>query len=119
LTLGVNDGVLDDPDRDGISNLLEFVLGGAPMVASQSILPTLRRSGNAWVFEYHRNDLSISPATTQAVEYGSDLVGWTSLGVPLVSGGTVVITPGTPTDHVAVTISGAGAKTFMRLKVTK
>jgi hypothetical protein len=115
----VNDGVLDDPDRDGISNLLEFILGGAPMMTSRSILPTLRRSGSAWVFEYNRSDLSISPATTQSVEYGSDLVGWTAVGVPLVSGGTVVITPGTPTDHVAVTIPGAGAKIFMRLKVTK
>jgi autotransporter-associated beta strand protein len=119
LTVGVNDGGLDDPDRDGISNLLEFVLGGAPMVTSRSILPTLRRSGSAWIFEYNRSDLSISPATTQSVEYGSDLIGWTSLGIPLVSGGTVVITPGTPTDHVAVTIPGAGAKIFMRLKVTK
>jgi hypothetical protein len=89
------------------------------MMTSRSILPTLRRSGSAWVFEYNRSDLSISPATTQSVEYGSDLVGWTALGVPLVSGGTVVITPGTPTDHVAVTIPGAGAKIFMRLKVTK
>ena len=28
LTAGVNDGPLQDPDHDGISNLLEFVLGG-------------------------------------------------------------------------------------------
>ena len=32
-------GPLDDPDRDGISNLMEFALGGAPMVSSQAILP--------------------------------------------------------------------------------
>ena len=119
LTLGVNDGVLDDPDRDGMSNLLEFVLGGAPTVSNQSILPTLRRSGSNWIFEYNRSDLSIAPATTQSVEYGSDLVGWTSVSVPTVSEGAVVITPGTPSDHVAVTIPGTGAKIFGRLKVVK
>ena len=119
LTLGVNDGVLDDPDRDGMSNLLEFVLGGAPTVSNQSILPTLRRSGSDWIFEYNRSDISIAPATTQSVEYGSDLVGWTSVSVPTVSEGAVVITPGTPSDHVAVTIPGTGAKIFGRLKVVK
>ncbi len=41
LTAGVNDGPLDDPDHDGIANLLEFVLGGAPLVSSQAILPVL------------------------------------------------------------------------------
>ena len=119
LMPGVNDGVLDDPDRDGMSNLLEFVLGGAPMVANQSILPTLRRSGSDWIFEYHRSDLSIAPATTQTVEYGSDLSGWTAVNVPTVSEGAVVITPGTPSDDVAVTIPGSGAKIFVRLKVVK
>ncbi len=41
LTAGVDDGPLDDPDRDGFSNLLEFVLGGEPMASSQAIRPKL------------------------------------------------------------------------------
>jgi hypothetical protein len=35
LTAGVNDGPLDDPDFDGFPNLLEFALGGEPLVSSQ------------------------------------------------------------------------------------
>ncbi len=34
-----------DPDNDGISNLLEFVLNGNPVVSSQAILPTLATVG--------------------------------------------------------------------------
>ena len=48
LTAGVNDGSLDDPDKDGISNLLEFTLGGAPMMSSQAILPALSKPGADW-----------------------------------------------------------------------
>ena len=45
LTADVNDGPLDDPDHDGFSNLLEFVLGGEPMVPSQAIRPILTQTG--------------------------------------------------------------------------
>ena len=105
LTAGVNDGPMADPDRDGISNLMEFALGGAPMVSSRTILPTLTRSGNNWLFEYNRSDLSLSPATTQVVEYGSDLAGWTTVTIPTTSAGIVTIAPGSPSDHVTVTIA--------------
>ena len=119
LTAGVNNGPLDDPDRDGISNLLEFALGGAPMVSSRTILPTLTSNGNNWLFEYNRSDLSISPATTQVVEYGSDLAGWTAVTIPATSAGSVTITGSSPSHHVTVTIPSPGAKGFVRLKVTK
>ena len=119
LTAGANDGPLDDPDRDGICNLLEFTLGGAPMVSSQSILPKLTPSGGNWLFEYDRSDLSLSPTTTQVVEYGSDLAGWTPVTIPTTSAGSVTITPGSPSDHVTVSIPVLGAKVFVRLRVTK
>ena len=38
LTTGVNDSPSADPDGDGISNLLEFALGGASMASSQTSL---------------------------------------------------------------------------------
>ena len=119
LTAGVNDGTLADPDADGISNLMEFALDGAPMVSLQAILPTLTKPAGAWLFEYDRNDLSLLPATTQVVEYGSDLTGWTPVMIPTTSAGIVTITPGSPSDHVKVTLPVGGNQTFTRLKVSQ
>ena len=119
LTPGVNDGLLDDPDRDGIFNLIEFTLSGAPMVSSQTILPTLAKSSGDWLFEYERSDLSLSPATSQVVEYGSDLIGWTQVTIPATSAGIVTITPGSPADRVKVTIPNQGNQLFVRLKVSQ
>ena len=119
LTFGVNDGPLMDPDFDGIMNLLEFVLGTGPMSPSDSALPTLKLDGAQWIFEYDRNDDSLPPATTQVVQYGSDLSGWTDIPVPATSSGAVTITAGTPADHVRVVIPNLGGKVFARLKVTE
>jgi alpha-galactosidase len=120
LTAGLNDGPNDDPDHDGIVNLLEFTLGGAPMAASQAILPKLTKSSaGVWEFEYDRSDLSLPPATTQVVEYGDDLTGWTAVPVPTVSNAVATITPGTPSDHVKVSIPNPGSQLFVRLKVTQ
>lgn len=119
LTAGVNDGVLADPDGDGIVNLMEFALGGAPMISSQTILPKLAKTGNSWVFEYDRNDLALPPAATQVVEYGSDLTGWTPVTIPAASAGAVTIIPGTPFDHVSVVIPDLGPQAFVRLKVSR
>ena len=81
-------------------------------------LPTLTRSGANWLFEYNRGDLS-QPATTQTVEYTTDLITWTTVAIPTTSAGSVTITPGSPSNRVNVTIPSSGAKTFFRLKVTQ
>jgi hypothetical protein len=120
LSAGVNDGPTDDPDKDGISNLLEFVLGGAPMVSSpSSIRPDLTQPAAAWSFEYDRSNLSRPPGTIQEVEYGDDLTGWDSLIIPLTSAGNVTVTPGASTDHVRVTLPAMGNRGFVRLKVSQ
>ena len=119
LTAGVNDAPMADPDHDGIPNLLEFVLGGNPTVASRTILPMLTSAGGVWSFEYDRSHLSLPPATLQVVEYGSDLAGWTDVTIPVTSGGGVTITPGALSDHVNVIVPTPGDKSFVRLKVTQ
>jgi hypothetical protein len=119
LTVGVNDTPLADPDGDGITNLMEFVLGGAPMLSSQTILPKLAKSSGNWLFEYNRSDLSLSPATTQVVEYGNDLTGWIRVIIPVTSANSVTITPGSPSDRVTVTIPNLGSQLFVRLKVSQ
>jgi autotransporter-associated beta strand protein len=118
LTLGVNDSPSADPDGDGISNLMEFALGGAPMASSAAILPTFTNPGAAWVFEYNRSDAAQS-STTQVVEYGNNLNGWTPVTIPASSAGMVEITPGTPSDRVKVTIPNQGNQIFVRLKVSR
>jgi hypothetical protein len=117
LTLAVNDSPSADPDGDGISNLMEFALGGAPMKSSTIILPTLRKSGDFSAFEYDRNDAATT--STQVVMYGNNLVGWTSVTIPATSQGIVEITPGSPSDRVKVTLPNLGPQIFVRLKVTK
>ena len=119
LSAGVNDGPMDDPDHDGIPNLLEFALRGAPMLASRSILPVLTHTGGGWAFEYDRSVLSIPPTTIQMVEYGSNLTGWTPVAIPATSAGIVTITPGSSSDHVSVAIPDLGGKLFVRLKVSQ
>jgi len=120
LTAGVNDGALDDPNFNGIVNLLEFVLGGHPVQSSSATLPAVIQSGGGtWSFEYERSNLSAPPATTQVVEYGSDFTGWTPVTIPATSAGSVTITPGTPSDHVSVALPDLGTHGFARLKVTE
>ncbi len=117
LTPSVNDGPLDDPDFDGIPNLMEFVLRGNPRVSSQSELPALIESSGSWVFIYDRSVASRPPASTQIVEYGNDLTGWTQLTVPLNSAANVTIIPQGQTDRVQVLLPALGDKSFARLKV--
>ena len=119
LTAGMNSDPLDDPDRDGISNLMEFSLGSAPMTPSSSNLPTLSKTAEGWVFEYSRSDLSRT-GTTQVVEYSNDFTVWTPIPVPEDSSIGVVITQGSPSDIVKVAIpSTVGKPAFARLKVTQ
>jgi hypothetical protein len=118
LTAGVNDDPADDPDLDGFSNLMEFVLGGPPMVSSQSIRPTLSTSGGLQVFSFNRSHAA-KASTTQIVEYGSSLSGWTPLNIPAESTATVTITPGASSDRVDVSLPPSGPRIFVRLKVSE
>ena len=109
-----------DANNDGVKNGVAWVLGAAnPTVNANALVPALEKDGAQWVFEYNRHDDSLLPVTTQIVQYGNDLVGWTDITIPTTSAGAVTITPGTPTDHVRVVIPDVGEKMFARLKVIK
>lgn len=116
----------DDPDHDGISNQLEYVLGGNPNSSNPSISPTGVKSGSNFVLTFTRSDLSEADVTT-SVEYGTGLVGWTTVAVPAASGSaggvTFAVAPNTPSagvDTVVATIpNGAAAKFFARVKAVK
>lgn len=105
-----------DPDKDGIDNLLEFTLGGNPVVSSQAILPTQATVGSNQVLSYKRSDESESPATTQVGQWSTDLNSWTDVTPVLVNEN------GTAPDDMTVSVptsSAVAGHLFVRLKVVK
>lgn len=113
----------DDPDHDGFSNLMEYVLGGNPAQSGTSIAPTGQKVGSNYIFTFKRSDASEAD-TTQFVEYGDNLTVWGSFAIGASPGtGAVSISENTPSadvDTVTVTIPTAGAtKFFARLKAVK
>ncbi|GAA5130891.1 autotransporter-associated beta strand repeat-containing protein [Luteolibacter yonseiensis] len=113
----------DDPDHDGLSNLVEYVLGGNPSQSGSSVLPTGHKDGANYIFTFKRSDASEGD-TTQFVEYGDNMTVWGSFAIGASPGsGAVSISENTPSadlDTVTVTIPTAGAtKFFARLKVVK
>ncbi|MFY7816930.1 MAG: beta strand repeat-containing protein [Akkermansiaceae bacterium] len=108
-----------DPDNDGISNLLEFVLkDGDPSVSNPVILPAVDASGANLVFTFYRRSASAAD-TTQTFEYGTNLSGWTSLAIPGGTGVTVT-DQSNGMEKVEVSVSkGSNTSLFGRLKVVK
>ncbi len=110
----------DDPDYDGISNLMEYVLyNGQPATPSTSILPTADASGANFIFTVYRRNESLTD-TTQIFQYGTDLNGWTDVLIP--GGAGVTVTPDTPSpgiDKVEISVvKSPNTKLFGRLKVS-
>ncbi len=117
-------GATADSDNDGISNGIEFVIGGDPSGPgsdSNALLPTVTKTATQLVFVYRRTDASAG--TTQVVEYSSTLApgAWTTA-----VNGTAGVTTlqendafGAGVDRVTVSIPlpAGGAKLFARLRV--
>ena len=126
LTAGVNDGVNDDPDFDGISNLLEFVLGGIPAgagAADTSILPTQSLTATDLELEFDRDELSDGDVTLK-VQWSTDLATWGSpneVAIGGASAGIVTVTEnGAAPDTIQVAIPrGSNTKLFARVLVTR
>ena len=103
-----------DPDGDGITNLLEYILGGDPRVSSTSILPTASLVGSDLVLVYTRNDDSESD-TIQVGQRSTDLETWNDVAPVIVNEN------GTAPDDMSVTVptsNGVGGKQFLRLKAS-
>lgn len=102
-----------DPDRDGLSNLLEYALGLAPKSATTAGFPQVAASASEWTYTYTRpTDLS---DVTYAVERSINLTSWTTTNVTheLLSTDSVA---GTQTWRARVPLV-ADANVFFRLKV--
>jgi autotransporter-associated beta strand protein len=122
----------DDPDNDGIDNLVEFVLNGNPNLSDNSILPALNVTATDFEFTYQRRDDSVSPETIQSFQWGTNLLDWPgNILVPATSGtvgvATITVSAGVPddatTDTVKISVpkseAGSSGKLFGRLQVVK
>lgn len=71
------DGVLGDPDKDGVSNLFEFAFGGSPTVpGSEPSMPVTLRKANSLQYLSIRVPRPVDKAVTVAVQVSSDMVVW-------------------------------------------
>ncbi|NQX02788.1 hypothetical protein HQ447_19180 [bacterium] len=105
LTIGSNDldtlgqaTPTDDPDGDGVNNLLEYGLGGDPRVPSPSDLPTLSRTmAGQLIFTFKRARADL----TYQVQATSDLLGtWQVLQTNPGTVGEIVTVTDTPPANV-------------------
>lgn len=113
-----------DPDGDGISNAIEFVLGTEPNPAnpdSMSVtdLPVATLDSTHLTLVFRRTDLSAS--AQPEIEYGNDLIGWAT-AIDGVDGVTIsVVENGIAAgiDQVTVKIPrGTNTSLFARLRAT-
>ncbi|MDB6069123.1 MAG: hypothetical protein JWL81_294, partial [Verrucomicrobiales bacterium] len=100
-----------DPDKDGIPNLLEYVLGGDPRAISTGILPSVTVSQGNPVFRFVRATATTAD-TNQIFQYSSALDNWTNVVLPQGTTGNVTIQPDLPTpgrETVTITLPSSAA----------
>jgi hypothetical protein len=121
---GTNNGpTQDNGDFDGVSNALEFVLGGNPKVSDPLVLPDPTVTATDFIFTFNRADESEAEIGL-VFEHSTTLASWTAVPIGAASAGVVTVTEnGAAPDTVVVTISKASvgnpAKLFGRLKAVK
>ncbi len=107
---GVDSSPGGDPDGDGLSNALEFVLHSDPLTATTTERPGLSENGASMEFIYRRRrnigSLSIS------VEISGDLQNWISAGE-----GMRVGDADADADFYSVALPAGVGQVFVRLRV--
>jgi hypothetical protein len=113
-----------DSNGDGVYNGVAWALNAPdPNANAIGLLPILDNTSDPTyvIFKFNRSDLANDDAnTTIAVEYGNDLVGWTT-AVDDNDNVDIIVNPGSPTDEVLVKLKrstlAAGGRIFARLNV--
>lgn len=105
-------GAAADPDRDGLSNLLEYALGGDPGIADARRAPHVAAAPEGFVFRFTRplarDDL------VYVVERSEDLIAWS-----VVDAAPVVESATSGDETVAVTLPVPSGRCFVRLRVAR
>ena len=114
--LGQTGAKEEDGDFDGISNLLEYVLGGDPQVADPDVQPHFAGT----VYRFNRRKESVNDSE-QWFQYSVDLVNWTEIALSESSAPEVTIEElDGEMEEVEVSINPAwevNGRIFSRLKV--
>ncbi len=119
-------GPLDDPDRDGHTNLMEYFQNTSPGDGNESggmSVPVVMPSGQ-FTTQFRRN--KITTDLTATIQWTTDLTNWASSGQAL-SGAVVTMNQSvdtSPADHDMVTITGVVTGSplkslFLRLHVSQ
>ena len=122
LTDSAISGPTIDFDKDGIPNLLEYLLSGNPTLLSSGLLPTVSKApgSNSLVFTYKRK--IAATGVTQVIEHSTTLSPPWTAAVHGASGVTI-ITAAVPNDTTAeqatVTIPSTSTSRFVRLKAIR
>lgn len=115
----------DDSDGDGVTNAVEFVLGGTSTTNDLDKLPEFAADGTNMTFSFFRKQSSIDAKTALLIETSTDLATWdiapSAYTVPdgETVGPPVTVVKGVPAefDTVTLTVPQDSAKKFARLKV--
>lgn len=104
-------GANEDPDKDGIENLVEFGLGMNPQQASTQGLPTLSRPAADLLFRFTRpSNLS---GLTYTVRTSTDLVDWSGVLPTTIESSTAT------TETLVATVPEGHSIRFVRLQVVE
>ena len=122
---------VQDYDADGVSNGLEWVLGGSETTNDLGKLPSGTTTGGNLIFTFQRDQQILTdPGTVVQIEVGTNLIGWTetyTVGADTAGSsgstgatGTVTVTKDTAPKQDTVTLTvpqSPDTKKFARMKV--
>ena len=113
-----------DYDGDGVSNGVEYLLGGSAGANDSGKLPAASTSGGNLVFTFVRDQDSKTADTSVKIEVGTTLASWPASytvgnDTASSSAGVTVTDNGNGTDTITLTLAQApDARKFARLVVT-
>lgn len=113
----------DDYDGDGVSNGVEYLLGGTASTNDLGKLPTVSTTGGNLVFTFYRDQDSKTSDVAVSIQVGTTLASWPAsftVGYDTASSsaGVTVTDHGDGTDEIILTVAQApDAKKFARLVV--